>query len=237
MPHHFVNRPRRHAMFGKMPTKGDQYRWELINAVLYELGGLLFVAGSLFFFPGMDTDPGAWIFFGGSLLYLLVTSHDMAEVCQHLRQPGDRPRLWNRLEAAASGAYLLGSLLFAAGSLLFLSTIALERDGAWCFIIGSLLFTGGAVVNVLQIVRASSLVTLQLMNLTALCFVTGSMLFAISSVPWLWTLSSDRIQQQLTSFLAWQYLLGSLLFLAGGIFNRLRVRILRKANKIETRSG
>jgi hypothetical protein len=51
MPHMFVSRPRLYDL-----TKGNkdlkrQFRWETINAVIYKVGGFLFIIGSIFFFP------------------------------------------------------------------------------------------------------------------------------------------------------------------------------------------
>jgi hypothetical protein len=58
--------------------------------------------------------------------------------------------------------------------MLFLSAVGLVTADAWTFVIGSRLFVLGACINVLQIVRADSSLTLRLMNLIALTFVVGS---------------------------------------------------------------
>jgi hypothetical protein len=222
MPHLFVNRPRLHCLTGKSDDLRAQFRWETINAALYKIGGGAFIAGSVLFFPRFEAyaDIGAWTFFAGSLAYLVVTGHDLAEVVRHRRS-----RLgWSPtplLELVAAAAYLIGTILFTVGSIFFLSEFGWVRAGAWCFVIGSLTFVLGASINVLQIVKAASLVTLQLMNLTAVSFVVGSVLFAVASVPYLWSVDQgDR--NVLYEFLAWQYLIGSGLFLLGGIFNYWR---------------
>ena len=127
----------------------------------------------------------------------------------------------------AAGAYLFGTILFTVGSILFLSQVGLVKAGAWCFVVGSLLFVLGACINVLQIVVAKSIDTLQLMNLTALCFVVGSVLFTVASVPYLWSVApADR--ELLYGFLAWQYLIGSCLFFMGGVFNFWRAYLVIK---------
>ena len=155
----------------------------------------------------------------GSLFYLVVTGHDMVEVIFHARACASSTTLWDKLDFIAVGAYLTGTLLFLAGSILFLSTIGLIRAGAWCFVVGSLLFVLGATVNVLQIVQAKDLQTLQLMNLTALTFVTGSVLFSVASVPYLWSIDTPADKRVIDDFVAWQYLVGSMLFLVGGMLN------------------
>lgn len=127
-----------------------------------------------------------------------------------------------------------GTILFTVGSIFFLSAVGWAIAGTWTFIAGSLLFVLGACVNVLQIVRAKSKLTLQLMNLTALTFVVGSVLFAVASIPYLWQGVGDPLHQTLYAFLAWQYLIGSLLFLLGGIFNYWRAYAVMRAEIADT---
>jgi len=223
MPHLISERPRLLDLTKGRNDLRAQFRWETINAVFYKLGGLTFVIGSLFFFPSLAPwiDIGAWTFFGGSLLYLTVTAHDLLEVLRHRRARAE-PDVNDRLELIAACTYLIGTLLFVAGSLLFLSFIDRIQAGAWCFIIGSLLFVVGASVNVLQVPIKSRRSNLQLINLTAVTFVTGSVLFTVASIPYLWSPPTAADAEVLDRFLAAQYLVGSLLFFAGGITNYLR---------------
>ncbi|MGI9524934.1 MAG: YrhK family protein [Hyphomicrobiaceae bacterium] len=224
MPHLFVNRPRFHDLFSKNPGLQDHFLWETINAVLYKLGGVIFVAGSILFFPSMRAyaDLGAWLFIVGSLLYLVVTGHDLLETQRHLLSRSGLSTIWQRLEVVAAATYFLGTILFIVGSVFFLSAVGLVTAGAWCFIIGSLLFVLGAIVNVLEIVQAEDMLILQLMNLTALTFVTGSVLFTVASIPYLWYVETPFDRETLQEFLASQYVVGSLLFLLGGVFNYWR---------------
>ncbi len=230
MPHLFVNRPRLHALVGEDPLLREEFRWETINAIVYKLGGVVFIAGSILFFPSMEAyaDLGAWIFIVGSLLYLVVTGHDMFEVRRHAKTRKGAPTVWDKLESWAATAYFLGTVLFTMGSLFFLSSIGLFTAGAWCFVVGSLLFVVGATVNVLQIVQAEDMQTLQLMNLTALSFVTGSILFTVASIPYLWHVESPYDREMINTFLAWQYVAGSALFLIGGVFNYWRAWIVMR---------
>lgn len=226
MPHLISDRPRLLDLTKGRDDLRAQFRWETINAVLYKLGGLTFVVGSVFFFPALDPllDIGAWTFFGGSLLYLTVTAHDLIEVGRHWRSSRQHDQ-GDYLELVAAWAYLIGTLLFVVGSLLFLSFIDRIHAGAWCFIIGSLLFVLGASVNVLQVPAKSRRGNLQLINLTAVTFVTGSVLFTVASIPYLWHVPSPADAEVLDRFLAAQYLVGSLLFLLGGITNYLRAHL------------
>jgi hypothetical protein len=226
----FINRPRLHDLTKDHEDLKAQFRWETINAVLYKIGGLVFIAGSVLFFPRFEAyaDLGAWIFFGGSLLYLVVTVHDLVEVRRHwwIDKHHDRDTV---LEYAAAASYVWGTILFTVGSVFFLSAVGWFKAGAWCFVIGSLLFVVGAVINVLQIVRAQAIVTLQLMNLTAIAFVVGAVLFTVASIPYLWAVEAAADRTLLYAFLAWQYLVGSVLFLAGGVFNYWRAYVVMRA--------
>ena len=229
MPHLFVNRPRLHDLTSGSAQLKAQFRWETINAVVYKIGGVVFIVGSVLFFPRFEAyaNIGAWAFFFGSLLYLVVTGHDMAEAVRYRRRIV-RPTLASDVELVAAAAYLIGTILFIVGSIFFLSQVGWVIAGAWCFVIGSLMFLLGAGINVLQIVQAKSVKTLQLMNLTAVSFVVGSVLFTVASVPYLWSVAPED-RETLYGFLAWQYLIGSSLFLLGGIFNYWRAYLVIKS--------
>lgn len=227
MPHMFTNRPKNFDLTDLDAGPEASFRWETLNAVIYKLGGAVFMAGSVMFFPRFDAymNIGAWLFCLGSLLYLVVTGHDLIEVRRFWRRhrshtPGEE------LETTAASSYLGGTLLFTAGSLFFLSWWGWYIAGTWCFVIGSGLFVVGSSVNVLQIVKAHSLVTMQLMNLTAVTFVVGSTLFVVASIPYLWTITSAGDHAILFTFIAWQYLAGSSLFFLGGVFNYYRAYLV-----------
>ncbi|MFW5734293.1 MAG: YrhK family protein [Oceanidesulfovibrio sp.] len=224
MPHLFLNRPRLYDLTRDQEGLPSQYLWETINAIFYKVGGLVFIAGSILFFPAFSkyADLGAWTFFAGSLLYLVVTSHDMAEVHRHWRTHHTHTRDM-ALEYAAAASYLWGTILFTVGSIFFLSYVDWIVPGAWCFVIGSMLFVLGACINVMQIIKADTMAMLQLMNYTAVTFVAGSILFTVASVPYLWRVDIHEYEVKLHAFLAWQYLIGSVLFFVGGVFNYWRI--------------
>ena len=145
MPHMFINRSRIHDLTRGRSDLRAQFRWETINAVVYKVGGLVFIIGSILFFPRFEAyaDIGAWTFFVGSLLYLVVTVHDLAEVRRHWRASTvhDRSMI---MEWTAASSYVWGTILFTAGSIFFLSAVGWYTAGAWNFIIGSgTLFGGG----------------------------------------------------------------------------------------------
>jgi uncharacterized membrane protein len=230
----FANRLRFYNPLGDYGDAGAQFKWETLNAMLYKAGGLVFIFGSVLFFPGLQAyaDIGAWAFLIGSLIYLVVTAHDYFEVLRNWK----RKRVHKAndvLERVASAGYLLGTLLFTVGSVLFFNAVDQIVAGAWCFIVGSLLFIVGSSINVLQILRSDNVVTMQLMNLTAVSFVVGSVLFMVASIPYLWNFQAQADQTHMYRFLAWQYLAGSCLFFLGGIFNYRRAYVLvREATEI-----
>lgn len=232
MPHLFANRDRMYALTGDVTDPHTRFLWESLNAVLYKLGGGIFMAGSLLFFPRFAAyqDLGAWLFFAGSQLYLVVTLHDLLEALAYRRRSLHKGRR-SDLELLAAAVYLVGTLLFTVGSVFFLSQIGWFAAGAWCFVVGSLLFVVGASINILLIVHARTLVTMQLMNLTAVAFVVGSVLFAVASVPYLWTVEDRTDRLTLYAFLAWQYLVGSGLFLLGGLFNYWRATLIHREER------
>lgn len=227
MPHMFSNRLRLHNLTKDINDLPAQFRWESMNAFLYIIGGFVFIFGSIMFFPNFNkySDIGAWTFFAGSLAYLVVTVHDMVEVRRHWLNRS-LPDNHERLDYIAAGSYVAGTILFTVGSIFFTSAVDWFISGAWCFIAGSLLFVAGACINVVEIIRSRSLITLQLMNYTAVAFVVGAVLFTVASIPYLlnFKIASDRIT--LYAFLAWQYLFGSILFFLGGVFNYWRAYVV-----------
>jgi hypothetical protein len=219
MPHLFVNRSRAYDLLESSEKAGRTFVWESVNAILYVIGGFAFIFGSLFFFPALEAEInwGVWGFFFGSLLYLLVTAHDLVEVLRY-RRDAHRGR---RLELIAASGYLAGTILFLVGSALFFTFVDWIIAGAWCFIIGSLLFTVAPFVNVLQVHHLSER-ALRLYTLTGISFVAGAVLFTTASIPYLWDLGDSALATELSDFLGAQYLVGSVLFLAGGFFNYVR---------------
>lgn len=186
----------------------------------------------MFFLPRLEAwkDVGAWLFFVGSLVYLVVLADDLIETNQFWPKP--RPFSLSRtLESTALWVYVVGTVLFAVGSLMFVSWWDWRVIGAWLFLIGSALFVLGAAINVLMIIRASSIISLQLMNLIALNFIAGSGLFLVASIPYLWHLDSGAAEDKLFNFLAWQFLVGSVMFLIGGFLNHMRARVVMRHRK------
>lgn len=201
--------------------------WQKLNAMLYLTGGIGFLIGSIFFYPHFEDQfptAGAWIFFAASLLYLVVTVHDLIESRQYFNQ-NKSVKSYKKLESFSVLVYTLGTLLFAIGSLFFLPSLKLATTGAWCFIIGSILFVIGACLNVMQIIYTNSKITMQLLNAVAISFIVGAIGFIIASVPYLWQ-SSTINEDLIYSYTATTFLISSLCFVTGGIFNFKRLELV-----------
>jgi hypothetical protein len=66
-------------------------------------------------------------------------------------------------------------------------------------------------------------------SIAAPAHLSGYMLFTVASVPYLWLLDTEVDRRVLYGFLAWQHVIGSVLFLAGGVFNYWRAYIVIRA--------
>lgn len=227
MPHAFSNRRRILNLTADKKALRAQFRWETINAIAYKLGGVLFVIGSFFFFPSRAEYAyiGGWIFLAASLTYLVVNIHDMAEIRRYWKSHTAH-KLDEVVEYFAGATYLLGTLCFVFGRITSFPQVDWALTSTWLFIIGSTLFVVGATANIFLIIKAESVQLLQLMNLTSICFVVGSVLYGLASVPYLWAFESPSDHLLILNFLAWQYMIGSLLFLLGGVFNYWRAYLL-----------
>jgi len=232
MPHLFTNRPRQHNLLSQKPAGAQHFKGESINAFLYLVGSIIFILGSVKFLPGKteNINIGAWSFFVGSLIYLFVTVHDLLEAIA-FHKSNKNPSIWKRLELISAIIYIIGSLLFTIGSLFFLNKINKSEAGSWCFIVGSILFIIGAAINVSQIILAGSLITLQLQNVTAICYILGSTIFLLATIPYLWQHLSIKDTPIIFKYTSWEFITGSFLFLAGGLFNLFRAYFAMKYYK------
>ncbi|WP_111748036.1 YrhK family protein [Salinisphaera orenii] len=229
MAHLVTNRPRVGSPQVADPDHPAHDWWELVSLVVYELGAALFIGGSIFFLPALASSQfvGAWLFLIGSILYLVVTGHDLLEVVRFWRLFFTRT-LGQTLELLASLNYVTGSLLFAVGSVFFLPSWDWPVAGAWLFVLGSVAFVVGASVNLLQVFESPTLAYLELFNLTVAWFAVGSVLFLVASVPYLWDLHSNRDATLVMTYAGFEYMAGSILFLSGGLMIHLRYRVRRR---------
>jgi hypothetical protein len=134
-----------------------------INALLPVAGSLLFLVGSLYFWPtapfggthDSSVDTGATLFVAGSALYTIAPLLDFADMSLALRDDlsrkpphetsiGTYERLYKaqivRSQRANALLYACGGACFFAGSFLFFSEERLATThGAWLYVVGSVL--------------------------------------------------------------------------------------------------
>ena len=224
----FTNRSRKYAVGVHEDKLFSHHTWEKINVLAYEIGGIIFIAGSVLFLPkyGDYEAEGSWLFIVGSILYVIVTFHDGVELLFN-----KEAALALFVDSMAALTYVLGSILYIIGSVFFLPTVDKTPAGAWCFIWGSVLFILGAIMNAFQIYEAPSVWSSYYMLLTAVCYIIGSVFFTLASVPYLFTFQNSQDETRVDEYLATQYIIGSVCFFFGGCINGLRAYLIMKRDK------
>ena len=231
MPHLFVNRLRHYSIGGAPDDLRNQFKWEIVNAICYLTGGIIFIAGSVMFLPKYEelTALGCWLFVIGSFFYLFVACHDLYEVLHSTTTTETEQESKKKaVDAMAASAYIGGGVVFIIGSYQFLPSVEMYTAGSYNFIVGSLLFIGGAVTNSIQIFDSPTAESAMYANFTAVCYVIGSTLFLSGSVPYLMDFESDHDKIQIHRYLGVQFVLGSVLFLVGGTINLWRAFLIFK---------
>lgn len=149
MPHLFVNRSRLHNLTIDRADLRAQFRWETINAVLYIIGGMGFIVGSVFFLSYVGWfKAGAWCFVFGSLLFVLAACINVLQIIK-----SDSITTLQLMNLTAV-SFVVGSVLFTVASVPYLWKVQTESDRtilyaflAWQYLTGSVLFFMGGVFN------------------------------------------------------------------------------------------
>eukprot|EP00978_Attheya_sp_CCMP212_P013654 scaffold34265_cov58-Attheya_sp.AAC.12 len=221
MPHLFVNRPRAFGI--KLPPEEvlAHFKWEFINTIFYQVGGVLLLAGSILFLPKYEdkANIGAWLFIIASVFYMTVSAHDCWEMY-------NAPQDASALDTLAASSYLVGAVCFILGSLLFLPDLEFFLAGGYMFIIGSILFVVGAFVNSIQIFDSPTRSSALYANLTAVSYVIGSTFYLTGSIPYIWEFNDPNDSEIISRYLAEQFIVGSILFIIGGTFNIYRAKLV-----------
>ena len=121
MPHLFVNRQRQHSIMPGLLCPGSHLSWEWFSGILYLVGGILLIAGSVLFLPkyAQYAEDGIWLFIAASICYTLVCLHDSLEV---VKVQIDMKELLF-LDSLSAAVYTSGSVLFIIGSILLLPDV------------------------------------------------------------------------------------------------------------------
>ena len=239
MPHLVTNRKRHYDLFGA--------DWEYVNAVLYLLGGIIFLIGSVMFFPDFDylEEAGAWLFVVGSILYTIVTWHDLFESRIRIQKDWKEWRKkekhhhatfdekvhwaenekWQWLEWITAFIYTAASIMFVIGSIYFLPKPlkAAPYAGSWLFVWGSFLYMVAGIINVVQTYIVPDRMLVQLLAATAVQFIIGSVLFIVGSIIFLIPFVEDNDKYRTGTMAGWIFVTGSIFFTTGGIVNGIRI--------------
>lgn len=208
------------------------------------LGGSIFLLGSVCFLPTYSSDVntfllGCQLFIVGGFVYFGLSAFTLLEAM--------RVKGWG-IEAFEHVNYLVGSLLFLAGTVLYwpeelqhrhiewmkglslgiyFNLFSPEFEGTLLFIVGSLLFAMAALVNALNSkafsmafsMGAHSTGSRLLLSSTAL-YMSGSLLFVIGSVAWLPGLGWGKRAEAIGAYL---FVVGSAMYVVGGLLSILRI--------------
>lgn len=231
MPHLLVERARSVPALCCVGNKHGNQRKATACQFLVEaidiLGALVFLAGSICILPDHTLDvflAGCILFISGGAIYLGLSIFTLYEA---LRERG-----WS-YEAMENALYLGGSLIFLAGTVLYwpeeaqhahvewMKGLSLgmyfnlfepEFEGTLLFIAGSILFAFAALVNGLN--KRS-----RLLIATTYLYMGGSLLFVLGSVAYVPNLGLGKHTEYVG---AWCFVIGSALYVAGGLMNLFR---------------
>ena len=232
MPHTYTNRPRKFANLFHHPEKlglvhpeqlVKHFRWENINALLYELGGVLFVVASALYLPRFEElkRVASKIIISAALCFLIVSLHDLVEFIY-------LGKSIRRVDFVALSFYLAGSCCLIIGAVYFLPEIPDQCGYVW-FATGSITYIIGSVLNSLLIFESPTRRTAQYFLLTAISFIIGSTMFLVGSTAHYVLDYNDPVDSlKVNAFLACFYIIGSIMFCLGGVFNLLRSRIVMR---------
>jgi hypothetical protein len=119
-----------------------------IITIFYSLGGILFLTGSVLYWPDFENGDlpniGTWVFRFGSCCYLVGSFMSIYSI---FRKPFEKTFCHvNMLWLYVLLQYIVGALLFIVGGIL--SQLKMDFS-VETWIIGSILFTGGATLGIL----------------------------------------------------------------------------------------
>lgn len=240
MAHIITNRSGESTLGSKKASEAE-LRLETIKAISYELGGVAFICGSIFYFPAFSEVEiiGQLLFFTGSVIFSFVTFSDLLQVIRYWSKHSAEDEM-DKIELFIAIVYAIGSLLLLSGNFISLFISSASGLKPWMFIFGSILYVIGSFFNFLEIIKVQSLILLQLYNLTLVFFILGAVLFFTASIPYLWSLS-DSTEMNFLTLAAAEYLAGSVFFFLGGVlithrkFMNHKIKSYRRTSILEVK--
>jgi len=238
MPYLVIERLRSFPLLGSFTFHKNEYpTGAFLLEVLDIIAGLIFIVGSVCFLPPYSEEldvflAGCILYVIGGIFYMIICGSSFFEA---LTTKGVES-----LEAAEHGLYLIGAWLFLVGTFLYwpaeahydnietLKDMSLgqyfnlfeaEFEGTLLFIVGSVFFAFGAFFNALNQKVCDAWSSKLLSAITSL-YLGGSLLFAMGSVAFLPNMGCNK---QMMKIGAWQFIVGSFLFVIGGCLSLWRI--------------
>ena len=207
--------------------------FELISGLFSVFCGSSLTVGSILFLPQYYDDKevlgGEWFFIMASVVRLALSTHATLKIVCCKRDTKDVPEL------LAAVMCMGGASLFLTGSVLLLLSIHEYNAAAWSFIVGSVFFLIGALANVSRSWRQDGSYpdrrSSRLANWEAVNFALGSSFYVAASIPYLYEFENAQDEQTVYRYLATMYILGSLLFLVGGLLHTRQGYWISQINK------
>lgn len=247
MPHHLSVRLRTWPLIWetleKAPLDQPKKPWHKHGNVARAVevcdivGGLIFLAGSICFLPALSHKLaiflcGCALFILGSCVYLGVSAFCLVE---SVTDSG-----WYTLEACENWLYMMANIIFLVGTVLYwpeeahylnidwmkefslgvyFNLFTPEFEGTLLFIFGSVLYAIAAFVNGVSQGNGHTDYS-GLFSATTSLYMAGSLLFVVGSFAFL---PDFGITEQIVTMGAWCYIIGSALFVIGGVISLRRV--------------
>lgn len=219
---------------------------EALNALLAALQ----LAACPGFYPTASTRyywTACYLFLATSLVGGIIQVHALLESAQFLThhargaaQPSEAEIGRSEREVCESVCYLASSLLFAAGSVLFLPDVYEHNErndltaGTALFLAGSLLLQLAAFVNLLSVSvtgRMHKFGSEELGVLSLLCSQAGSAAYSMGSLGYFPQLEGDGSKWNPLTVGTNLYVIGAALYLVGGMLNCALVVIKRRHHR------
>ena len=124
----------------------------LLVTIAYQLGGIFFFLGSLFYWPTIALfTKGTWIFRFGSISYITGSLLSLFAIYKKSKN-NTIPKISMIMNVLMFVIYIMGAICFISGGILSqMHRPVKEYMGAWLG--GSILFTMGATVGGMELIR------------------------------------------------------------------------------------
>jgi len=219
----------RETLYTGWVSPATQTRIEYTLEVLFLVGSLMFVWGTVYFFPGPNEDlrTGCRIFDAASVLFALLALYATTEMWW-FRYKMLRPV--PRREILEQALFFFGSIIFLVGTLIWDpdllavfvgwggSEYAWKVAGCTLFMLGSFMFAFAAYINALSLHHVHPLFFNYALSITT-CYEFGGLAFVAGTTAFIPGMNCDHAMEWCGSF---AYLFGSFCYVAGSLLSLLK---------------